>query len=114
MTETTLESDNQSCTRDKIRIILRMMGAASELPNPSPKWQDLAIQKLNRHGNSIFGETKKKNGISTQEPGRIASFPNTLVKASCLKKNSTQLELTYSLYFFSKKKSSLHHAFYIL
>ena len=57
-----------------------MMEAASELPNPSPKWQDLAIQKLNCHRNSIFGETKKKFGISTQEPGRIASFPNTLMK----------------------------------
>jgi hypothetical protein len=36
-----------------------MMGAASEMTNPSPKWQDLAIQKLNHHGNSIFGETRK-------------------------------------------------------
>ncbi len=78
----TLESDNQSCTRDKIRIILRMMGAANEMPNPSLKWQDLAIQKLNCHRNSIFGETKKKFGISTQEPGRIASFLNTLVQVS--------------------------------
>ncbi len=56
-----------------------MMGAANEMPNPSLKWQDLAIQKLNCHRNSIFGETKKKIGISTQEPGRIASFPNTLM-----------------------------------
>jgi len=56
-----------------------MMGAANEMPNPSLKWQDLAIQKLNCHRNSIFGETKKKFGISTQEPGRIASFPNTLL-----------------------------------
>jgi hypothetical protein len=56
-----------------------MMGAACEMPNPSPKWQDLAIQKLNRHGKSIFGETRKKFGILTQEPGRIARFPNTLV-----------------------------------
>ncbi len=79
MRETTLERDNQSCTRDKIRIILRMMGAANEMPNPSLKWQDLAIQKLNCHRNPIFGETKKKFGISTQEPGRIASFPNTLL-----------------------------------
>ncbi len=70
--------DNQSCTRDKIGIILCMMGAACEMPNPSPKWQDLAIQKLNRHGNLIFGETRKKIGVSTQEPGRIARFPNTL------------------------------------
>ena len=60
MAETTLESDNQSCTRDKIRIILRMMGAANEMPNPSLKWQDLTIHKLNRLGNSIFGETSKK------------------------------------------------------
>ena len=58
------------------------MGAANEMPNPSLKWQDLAIQKLNCHRNSIFGETKKKIGISTQEPGRIASFPNTLIECS--------------------------------
>ncbi len=35
-----------------IRIILCMMGAACEMPNPSLNWQDLAIQKLNRLGNS--------------------------------------------------------------
>jgi hypothetical protein len=36
-----------------------MMKAACETPNHSPKWQDLAIQNLNRHrGNSIIGETK--------------------------------------------------------
>jgi hypothetical protein len=57
-----------------------MMGAACEFPNPSLKWQDLAIQKLNRHGNSNFGETRKKFGISIQEPGQIARFPNTLVE----------------------------------
>ena len=63
-----------------------MMGAANEMPNPSLKWQDLAIQKLNCHRNSIFGETKKKFGISTQEPGRIASFPNTLLHTYGIKK----------------------------
>jgi hypothetical protein len=79
--------DNESCTRGKIHIILRMMGAACEFPNPSLKWQDLAIQKLNRLGNSIFGESRKKIGISTQEPGRIARFPNTLLVCNFCQKD---------------------------
>ncbi len=45
-----------------------MMGAASKMPNPSLKWKDLAIQKLNRRGNSIFGETR----------AALPSFPKTL------------------------------------
>ncbi len=63
--------------KDRLCIILHMMGAASEMPNPSLKWQDLAIQKLNHHGNLIFGETRKNIGISTREPGRIhyGAFP---------------------------------------
>ncbi len=60
MRETMQVRDNLSCTRDKIHTILCMMGAACEMPNPSLKWQDLTIHKLNRLGNSIFGETSKK------------------------------------------------------
>ncbi len=76
--------------------ILHMMGAACEMPNPSPKWQDLAIQKLNHHGNLILGETRKKFGISTQEPGRITRFPNTLLTGKISSSTSTLPYSTYS------------------
>ncbi len=61
--------DNQRCTRDKICIILIMLGAKDYIAKSQPKLARFGNSEAESPWKFDFQINKKKFGNSTQEPG---------------------------------------------